>query len=196
MNNSHPKKDGHAVALASLMAYFKVDPDEEFLWSRKLSALVLPLLHMAIDRAIDQFPPGRLSFCEFLGVVRECRKALVAVHPHTPCTACERSPGWVEARDAKGVPRMSRCPCWLRWKDGLEALIGFLPAETTRASGGGGMSVAALAADLGSAQNASELNRSSGASRGGSDGRGRALPGVAAAVCATGRHRPAPTIFP
>lgn len=160
--NTATVQNARVKAIASLTAYFKVDESETFMWLRKFSRLGLPLLNAAIDRAIDLFPPGRLSPAEFLIVVKDCRAELLKANPHQPCEACEYTPGFVEVMDAAGVKRMKRCDCWGRWTNQLEELVGELPASPAprigQLAGGASSSVASIASDLGSASTPQELS--------------------------------------
>ncbi len=37
--------------------------------------------------------------------------------PFKACEHCAENPGWISGVDGEGVPRLSRCACWIRWSD-------------------------------------------------------------------------------
>lgn len=37
--------------------------------------------------------------------------------PFKACEQCQENPGWISSVDAGGVPRLSRCACWIRWSE-------------------------------------------------------------------------------
>lgn len=91
--------DDVATALANLFQFFGESLDGRAIaYARVLFGVSGPLLDATIARAIDEstFFPRPV---ELRGHLEECRKQLLAAHPHRPCAKCETSPGWLEVED-------------------------------------------------------------------------------------------------
>ena len=139
------------AAIAQLLAYFKIDEGLRPLWRRKLSCVGLDLLNCAMDRACEEYAPGRLSFAEFKPILDGCRRELLAANPFRSCDDCERNPGWISKDDPDGTARLTRCACYVRWQNRIVELIGtYLPAVApdTRHPSTPTRSIAAMASDL------------------------------------------------
>jgi hypothetical protein len=148
------------AAIAQLLAYFKVDEGIRPIWHRKLSCVGLELLNRAMNCAIEEYPPGRLSLAEFKPILDGCRQELLAANPFRPCASCERNPGWVEIDDTDRSTRLKRCKCYVRWQNCVNELVGtYLPAAPPEAvnSSTPTRSIAAMASDLAEAKTPTEM---------------------------------------
>jgi hypothetical protein len=156
--------DAIAAALAILCGQFGKEKDLEVMrvYSRVLQkhhATSSVLLEAAVEHAIETrtfFP----SVSEFLDDIRVVRQRVLAEQAHQPCPQCARTPGWIETtatgqrivyefgREAvmttSEALRATRCPCYLAWQSGLEA-IGVLPPVASAAPRGGWTRVGDLA---------------------------------------------------
>lgn len=123
-----------AIAIANLFTFYrkKLDPHVVLVYARAVQAYSPPLVEAAVAHAMDTRiflpkPP------ELRADAETCRQALLKAHPHQPCETCADLPGWTEITDDAGVKRITRCACWLAWRDRLTGL-GILPAAPTPAA--------------------------------------------------------------
>jgi hypothetical protein len=108
------ERDPGALALDRLFDFYEYHPDSGTVrvYVRALRGYAPAEIDAACERAkaTRKFRPKP---CELVDDAAACRReAVAALPPHTPCAACETSPGWISIVDDKGVARLTRCACW------------------------------------------------------------------------------------
>lgn len=92
---------------------------------RALQKVPAAVLKPMVERVISTRKPrwGDLpAIAELLEDAEACRRELLAAVAFQPCASCEPY-GWLE-REIDGVKRLTRCGCWHRHQERIQALGG------------------------------------------------------------------------